>query len=255
VTQTVLEGALADIAEARHYNEWLFDRARPYLGRVVLDAGAGIGTFTELAARSGRTVVALEPDQALAAHLRERVGARAGVRVVEGGAETLPAEVGDGFDSILCLNVLEHVRDDAVALDGFRARLRPGGRLLLLVPAHRALYGAYDRAVGHERRYARRDLRRLLDGAGLEVETLRHVNPLGALGWLVRVRTRRAGDWPSTSFRAFDRLVPLLRRLDRVPLPFGLSLWAVARRPTSVALPSSRSADDSDGRTGKARPA
>jgi SAM-dependent methyltransferase len=233
VTAT-LEGALAEIAEARHYNDWLFDRARPHLGQVVLDAGAGLGTFTELAAAEASTVVALEPEPELAAQLRERFAGRPGVTVVEGPAEAPPAAVGDGFDSIVCLNVLEHVRADGAALAAFLRLLRPGGRLLLLVPAHRALHGAYDRAVGHERRYARAELRQRLEGAGLEVETLRHVNPLGAAGWLLRVRPGRNGSWPSGSFRTFDRLVPALRRLDRVPFPFGLSLWAVARRPTSV---------------------
>ena len=67
--------------------------------------------------------------------------------------------------------------------------------------------------------------------AGFEIETLRHVNPVGALGWLVRVRLRTSGEWPAGSFSLFDRAVPILRRLDALRLPFGLSLWAVARRP------------------------
>lgn len=223
----MLDRVLADIAQARNYNDWLFARARPYLGRRVLDAGAGIGTFTALAAAAGAEVTALEPDPGFVSNLHERFP---NVTVVEAPAEAIPPGLGE-FDSILCLNVLEHVRDDAAALRGFREALRPGGALLLLVPAHPRLYGGYDRAAGHERRYDARTLRTRLEAAGFDVETLRHVNPLGALGWLVRVRLRRGDDWPSGSFRAFDRLVPALRHLDRVPLPFGLSLWAVARRP------------------------
>jgi SAM-dependent methyltransferase len=128
--------------------------------------------------------------------------------------------------------VLEHVPDHARALRRFRELVRPGGNLLLLVPAHPALYGAYDRSVGHERRYTRPGLRRLLRDGGYELDELRYVNPVGALGWLVRVRLRRTPEWPATSFRTFDRLVPFLRPLDRLRLPFGLSLWAVARRPS-----------------------
>jgi SAM-dependent methyltransferase len=223
-----LDRVLADIAEAQNYNDWLFARARPYLGRRVLDAGAGIGTFTALAAAAGAEVTALEPNPAFVSHLRERFPE---VTVVEAPAEALWPGLGE-FDSILCLNVLEHVRDDAAALRGFCEALRPGGALLLLVPAHPRLYGGYDRAAGHERRYDRRTLRARVEAAGFDVETLRHVNPLGALGWLVRVRLHRGDEWPSGSFRTFDRLVPALRHLDRVPLPFGLSLWAVARRPS-----------------------
>jgi SAM-dependent methyltransferase len=225
-----LGGALTQIDAAPNYNDWLFARARPHLGRRVLDVGAGLGTFTERAAATGAEVVALEPEPAFAARLRERFDASPGVAVIEGAAEAPPDETGTGFDAVLCLNVLEHVRDDGAALRAFRERLAPGGRLLLLVPAHPRLYGGYDRAAGHERRYGREQLRRLLHGAGFDVDALRYVNPVGAIGWLLRVRLRRTADWPSGSFAMFDRLVPVFRPLDRLRLPFGLSLWAVARR-------------------------
>ncbi|MGH3102483.1 MAG: class I SAM-dependent methyltransferase [Gaiellaceae bacterium] len=223
------DDVLHELAAARNYNAWIFDRARPFLGRRVLDVGAGVGTFTALAADAGAAVTAVEPDPVLIAELERRAGARSNVEIVQGVAQDVQAS-GD-FDSLLCFNVLEHVHDDAAALRSFREQLAPGGRLLLLVPAHPTLIGAYDRRVGHERRYAKAPLARLLEAAGYDVETLRHVNPVGALGWLVRVRFRRDAGWPSTSFRAFDRLVPVLRPLDRLRLPFGLSLWAVARRP------------------------
>jgi SAM-dependent methyltransferase len=162
--------------------------------------------------------------------LRARFVSDPRIDVVHGDAAALPEGL-SGFDSILCLNVLEHVKHDAAALRGFHAALRPGGALLLLVPAHRRLYGGYDRAAGHERRYDRPALRRLLDQEGFHIDTLRHVNPVAALGWLARVRLHRGDEWPSASFRTFDRLVPVLRPLERLRLPFGLSLWAVAKRP------------------------
>jgi SAM-dependent methyltransferase len=230
VTALTLERALRDLATAKHYNHWLFSRARRYLGNRVLDVGAGLGTFTALVAAKSAEVVALEPEPAFAEHLRERFANTASIRVVEGLAEAPPPEVGGGFDSILCLNVLEHVREHEAALAGFRELLAPSGRLLLLVPAHERLFGPYDHAAGHVRRYSRVSLREVLEAAQLEVEELRYVNPVGALGWFVRIRLARDPAWASTSFAAFDRLVPVLRPLDRLRLPFGLSLWAVARR-------------------------
>ncbi len=224
------EDPLLALAEARHYNDWIFDRARPYLGARVLDVGAGLGVFTELALDAGAEVVACEPDPEFVATLRERVGARAGATVREETAESL--DPGSGFDSAICFNVLEHVPDDEGALRRIRELLRPGGRLLLLVPAHPRLHGAYDGAVGHERRYTGAGLRNALVGAGFALDELRHVNPVGAAGWLVRMKLRSDASWPASSFRTFDRLVPLFRPLDRLRLPFGLSLWAVARRPS-----------------------
>lgn len=224
-----LDVVLDKLAEAPRYNAWLFDRARPHLGAGVLDAGAGTGTFTELAANAAREVVAIEPDAQFAELLRGRFSSRSNVRVVQADLEDLGGVEG-GFDSVVCFNVLEHVRDDARALAQLAERLAPGGRLLLLVPAHPVLYGPTDRAIGHVRRYRKGALRGLLERAGYEVEQLRHVNPAGALWWLVSARWPRSEQMPFAPLSTADRVVPLLRPLDALRLPFGLSLWAVGVR-------------------------
>lgn len=215
------------MAQADNYNTWLLDRSRPYLGRRVLDVGAGLGTFTKLAA-DGREVVALEPEAAFATDLRKRFAGRPNVQVVEAEADEL--EESEPFDSVICFNVLEHIPDHEGALRQFHSRLAPGGHLLLLVPAHPFLFGAIDRTVHHERRYRREPLRKLLEQTGFAVQTARYVNPLGALGWLVSGRVLGRGQIPTGPLRLYDSLVPLLRALDRLALPFGLSVWAVARR-------------------------
>jgi SAM-dependent methyltransferase len=214
------------MAAAEHYNAWLLERSKPYLGRRVLDVGAGIGTFTELLAPLCALVVAVEADPEFARILERRFANYANVEVVHAEAErSLPA---GPFDSIVCINVLEHIADDDEALTSFRARLSPGGTLLLLVPAHPSLYGATDCMLGHQRRYRRGELNGRLKKAGFAVDVLRYVNPIGALGWLVSARLLRRREIPRASLALFDRTVPLVRHLDRLRLPFGLSLWAVA---------------------------
>jgi SAM-dependent methyltransferase len=216
---------------ARNYNAWLLDRARPHLGPRVLDLGAGIGTFSAALADLGAHVVAIEPDPALAPTLRARLAGRENALVVEQQLEELSADaIGGAADAIVCFNVLEHMADDAEALGRMRELLVPGGRLLLLVPAHPALRGAVDAAVGHERRYTRSGLAAALGEAGLVVRALRHVNPVGALGWLVSSRLLRVDDVPTGPLALYDRLVPALRLLDALRLPFGLSLWCVAEK-------------------------
>jgi SAM-dependent methyltransferase len=221
------------MAKADNYNRWLLERGRHYLGKRVLDFGAGLGVFTDLVAE-GREIVALEPDPAFVLQLRERFADRPEVTVV-GGDESELGPDDAGFDTVICLNVLEHIRDDVETLRRIRARLVPGGFLLLLVPAHEVLFGEIDRNVGHERRYRRRVLAERLRRAELDVVELRHVNPLGALGWLLSSRILRRSQVPEGALSVYDKLVPLLRRLDVVPLPFGLSLWAVARRPSTAS--------------------
>jgi SAM-dependent methyltransferase len=219
---------------ADRYNEWLLDRGRRYLGARVLDVGAGLGTFVELLP-AGTEVVALEPDSEFAAAMRSRFAERPNVRVEEIGVEQLGEDEALGlFDTIVCFNVLEHLPDDEAALRTLRARLVPGGYLLVLVPAHERLFGEIDREVGHERRYGRQGLRARLEAADFDIVDMRHVNPVGALGWFAASVVLRRQAVPAGPLAVYDRFVPVLRALDHARLPFGLSVWAVARRPSAV---------------------
>jgi SAM-dependent methyltransferase len=224
-----LDVVLGEIEAGAHYTRWIVDRARPYLRGRVLDAGAGTGTFVDLLLLHADDVVALEPAPRFVAMLKERFARKPRVTVVAGDVERPPAGLGT-FDAIICFNVLEHVTDDTAALRALGELLAPEGSLLLLVPAHPALTGPFDRAVGHLRRYTRARVAACFAGSGLRIKTMRHVNPVGAIGWAVRVRLLGRAEWPATSFRVFDRLVPILGALDRLRLPFGLSLWVVGGR-------------------------
>lgn len=217
--------------EAENYNSWLLERSGPYLGARVLDVGAGTGTFTEAFANGHDRVVGLEPDPSLFAILERRLGTRPNVELLQIESRELSALLPDKrFDSIVCFNVLEHIANDAGALLDFHSMLLPAGCLLLLVPAHPLLFGAIDRTVGHERRYRKRALRASLEAAGFDIQELRYVNPVGAVGWFVSSRLLKQAHVPEGPLRHYDRVVPLLRAFDRVDVGFGLSLWAVARR-------------------------
>lgn len=216
---------------ARRYNEWLLERALPYVGERVLEAGAGVGTFTVMLARDDRRVFANELDPEFAEFLEERARTLPNVDVLRNNLlEVTPELLGGPVDSIICFNVLEHIARDVEAVAAMRRCLRPGGRLLLLVPAHPFLYGATDRAVDHERRYTRAGLGDLLHRSRYAIEELRYVNPVGAAGWFVSSKVLRRSTLPAGPLSVFGRLVPVLRFFDRVPMPFGLSVWARAAR-------------------------
>lgn len=223
----IQEETLRRIEGAGNYNAWLLERALPDVGRRVLDVGAGVGTFTARVAE-GREVVALEPDAEFAEALADRFASNPNVRVLHERIEDLSEE--RAFDSIVCFNVLEHIADDRATLETFHRLLVPGGTLFLLVPAHPTLYGSLDRELYHHRRYRRADIRRLLVGSSFEPRVVRYVNPVGGIGWLIAGRVLRRSLIPGAPLALFDRLVPLLRRLDSVEVPFGLSVWAIAQR-------------------------
>ncbi|HZS32982.1 MAG TPA: glycosyltransferase [Methylomirabilota bacterium] len=222
---------LLRLSRAERYNRWMFGQLAPWLGQRVLEIGAGIGSLTRfLLDRSLVLATDLNPRylrilaNTFERHTRVEV-APLDLRTFD--PATLAAR---GIDTVVCLNVLEHVEDDRAALRRLHDALVPGGRLLLLVPAHPRLYGSIDRAVHHFRRYARADLVRRLEEAGFHVERTIFFNRLGVAGWFVNGSLLRRQRVPGLQVRFQNLLVPLLRAEAHVPLPFGLSLIAIARR-------------------------
>jgi SAM-dependent methyltransferase len=139
---------------------------------------------------------------------------------------------GHGIDSIVCMNVLEHVQDHLAALRNMAAVLPTGGKAVLIVPAFEALYGPIDRHLGHYRRYSKRDLKGLAAAAGFSVKSLRYMNSIGCLGWWVNARILRKTEQSAGQIRTFDRwIVPPLEWLEsRMEPPFGQSIFAVLSR-------------------------
>ncbi|MCX7016209.1 MAG: methyltransferase domain-containing protein [Candidatus Sumerlaeota bacterium] len=132
---------------------------------------------------------------------------------------------------MVSLNVLEHVNDDHGALRRFHDLLAPGGRLALLVPAHPGLYCKMDEQLGHVRRYDWRDLKANVQGAGFQIERVKHFNPLGAIGWFLSGKVLRARHIGGVQVRLHRWLFPLARLLNRLNLPgLGLSHIVIARK-------------------------
>jgi glycosyltransferase involved in cell wall biosynthesis len=226
-----LHATLRRMAALDRYNAFLFEQIRPAIGQRVLEVGAGTGNLTQFL-RDRDKVVATDVDPEYVELLRRRFEhhTNVDVAVFDLGAEPPPRLANERFDTIICLNVLEHVADDRGALVRLRDLLAPGGRLVLLVPAHQSLYGTIDEAIGHHRRYERDALVRLLDEVGLQVETRMHVNATSIPGWVLNGKLLKRRSVPGMQARIANRLVPVYRLERKLNLPFGLSVIAVARR-------------------------
>jgi SAM-dependent methyltransferase len=212
------------------YTGWIASILRPWMRGRFLEIGAGIGNLTRYFLEAPSLTVVDVNGEYLAELTRRYAPARLATEVMDVTAPVDP--LGDRvFDTILMVNVLEHLEDHESVLRRVHRHLAPDGHLLLLVPAHPALFGGVDREAGHVRRYERRGLAATLGGTGFEVVTLRYFNMLGALGWWVNIRLLGRRYLPSLQARLLEWLVPVLRLEDLIAPPFGLSLIAVARRP------------------------
>lgn len=205
----------------------MFDRVRPWVGDRVLEIGAGIGNLSQFLVDRPAVVLTDTAEEYLR-RLRERFGHLPNVDVMRLYLPTVDGPVTTrSFDTIVCLNVLEHVADDALSLTAMRGLLGQGGQLILLVPALPALYGSLDRALGHVRRYTPRELRTKFGRAGLRLRHLEYFNLAGIPGWWFTGRVLRREVIPAGSLRWFDRLVPLFRLERLLPLRLGQSLIAI----------------------------
>jgi SAM-dependent methyltransferase len=143
------------------------------------------------------------------------------------------------FDTIVCFNVLEHIRNDVDALKNLRQLLIPGGALLLFVPADESLYGSLDEQVGHYRRYTAETLRSAMEAAGFEIPVLTYHNVFGRFGWWLNARVLKRREMPGGQSKIFDWFVPLLRRIEPKSPRNGLSLVAVGKVPEVLSADAS----------------
>ncbi len=221
---------LRRMAANDRYNRLIVSKIEGDVGQRVLEIGSGLGNIS---GHLGRREIMLVSDisDTYLEKLQQRFKGNSRVRVVrydlnEGSRPDLQNL---NLDTVICLNVLEHIEDDAAALRGIAGMLRPGGRLILLVPAHAPLYSPLDKHLDHYRRYSRKGLTDLLQRTGFAVERRFFFNMLGALGWWVNGRLLRRKVLPGNQLRFFNLLAPLLHCEAFIPVPFGLSLIVTAQ--------------------------
>jgi len=211
------------------YNQWMFEQMAPVVGDEVLEVGSGIGNLSAFLADRPR-ICLTDVSETYLHLLQARFGHQGNVAVHHWDLGTPAPQVllPGSFDTIICLNVLEHIEDDRAALQRMHHLLKPGGCLALLVPAHPFLFNGLDEGLHHYRRYHKDGLSRLLSETGFRVRKIWYFNALGALGWFLNGNVLKKTLLPSGQMKLFDLLVPLLKLERLIPLPFGISVIALA---------------------------
>ena len=220
---------LESVASAIRYHDWLVSLTAPYLGDHPLELGSGLGDYAVRWLDRGVpqvTVTEIDPDRL--ARLEERFADedRVHVRYLD-----VHRPKRADHSALVMVNVLEHIPDDVGALRAAHTLLRPGGRVVVLVPAFEFAMSRFDRAVGHVRRYTTKSLTRAMTEAGLAVDDVRYVNMPGLPAWFVGMRLFRMTPGEGRALTLWDtHVIPRARRWEeRHRPPFGQSVLAVAR--------------------------
>ena len=219
------------LTEAKNYNRWIAANFFPYIEAPLLEFGSGIGNISELL--SSHTPLCLtDTDEGMLAHLKDKFSHSNDVSVnFLDITQPPPEHLVGSFQTVIGINVLEHVENDEKALFHLGSVLKPSGRLLLLVPAKKWAYTELDRQLGHFRRYEKKELAEKLVKASFHIEKLYFFNIVGLMSWIIRDKIQRAGGLRPYQVSSFDTIVPILKRVEsRVSMPVGISLIAIAQK-------------------------
>lgn len=222
----VLEG----LATAVNHRQWFVELAVPYLGDDPIEIGSGLGDYAVEWARVCRRFTATEADAERLVVLKERLAGRPNIEVRQ---MVLPHSGQASYSAAVSYNVLEHIEDDQAALSCMAKLVRPGGAVVIIVPAFPFAMSPVDVATGHVRRYTRLSLNRAMTRAGLRVEQISYANALGLLGYYMATSVFRLMPKEGPMVKLYDTLVlPVTKAVERVVRPpFGQSVFAVGRRP------------------------
>lgn len=221
---------MLEIAMERYY-AWVYEVIAPWLGHALLEVGSGVGVMSKYLLTRGDPVVLSDHHPAYVSLLRERFAGEAHADYQLLDLTRSPLKVICPVDTIVCLNVLEHLEDDRAALRGLAALLNDGGRLVLQVPNYPRLFGTLDRTYGHFRRYSRRSIAIRLADAGFRITWMRNFNPVGIAGWALSGKVRRTPRLDRRSARLYNAIEPLARRVDALSRFCGLAL-IICAEPT-----------------------
>lgn len=221
---------LESMSFALNYHKWIVDELVPFLGLNVVEVGAGVGDLTAILLQTElKHLYAFEPASNLYPKLRDSLKGQSRVSAINDYFK--PHLITGVIDSVLYINVLEHIEDDTAELQMVNSALRTGGHLLLFVPALPWLFSEADSSVGHFRRYYKKDLMKLVEKVGFSIERAYYFDLAGILPWYINFVLLK-NSFNSSSVSLYDKLViPPMRVFERLfRPPLGKNLLIVARK-------------------------
>lgn len=230
VDSSAQEFWLEQLGSSPAINDWYFSKIRNHLGAKVLEIGCGVGTFTRLIGETGAEVLGLDINKEFVEVARQATSDIDLVKVDQ--ADVTNGDWNKEFDTVVALDVIEHIEDDRAMLEALFAALHPGGTAIIKVPAMQSIYGTLDEVVGHYRRYSRKTIEAVMSEAGFESIDVHYFNVPGILGWWLNGSLLRRTVPSAGQVEMFERLLPVVRAVDFVsPNCLGLSIVATATRP------------------------
>ncbi|MCM4154776.1 class I SAM-dependent methyltransferase [Gramella sp. AN32] len=225
------------ISQADAFNKWMYDTIKPFVKGRVLEIGSGIGNISELFIEDGAEIMLSDLRTEYCEILKAKYNTKSNFLGVEEidlnhkDFESLYADHINSYDTVFALNVIEHIENDDLALKNCKKMLRPGGHLIILVPAFQKLYNQFDKNLGHFRRYTLDTLKNIFIQNKLSIIRRQYFNFAGIFGWYLSGKILKKESIPAGQMKLYNKMVPLFKLADIMTLKqVGLSVIVVGRK-------------------------
>jgi 2-polyprenyl-3-methyl-5-hydroxy-6-metoxy-1,4-benzoquinol methylase len=216
------EKTLAAIAAADNFNKWMYNTIRPYIKGDILEIGSGIGNISQFFLQNKGNITLTDLRSSYCEILEQKFGdypnlkAVLKVNLTHPEFETEYASLLESYDTIVALNVVEHIENDELAIANCHKLLKPGGHVIILVPAYQWLYNKFDKGLEHFRRYTRKRLTDLIRKNDFEIIHSQYFNLVAIAGWFVSGSILKKETIPEGQMGIFNKLVPVFKVVDKV---------------------------------------
>jgi SAM-dependent methyltransferase len=228
---------LETISRANKFNQWMFDTIYPYCKGRILEIGSGIGNISQFFVDAKAFITLSDIRENYCSQLKDRFSDASTLEdvillnLIDPDFERKYAHYKNTFDTVFALNVVEHIKDDVLALKNCKFLLKDGGTLLILVPAYQSLYCSFDRELGHYRRYTRKTLSNVFEENHFKIDHYRYFNSAGILGWIFSGKILKKKTIPEGQMGIYNKLVPVFKIFDKIFLrAIGLSVILVGKK-------------------------
>ncbi len=229
----VLTDSLENNKALKNYNCWIYENIKPALGKNIIEIGCGLGAIIDFMINETNKITGVDISDEYIKYLKKHYKKYKNIKIIKSDILQLPGKVkNNSFDTVVMINVLEHIKDEDRAVKIVRKILKKGGKLALMVPAFNMLYGPLDKNVGHYRRYEKKFLKELLSKNNFDIQGIYYMNFVGFFGWLLNVRILKRNYTPKNQSFLFNKfIVPILKKIEKwIKPPVGQSIIVIAKK-------------------------
>jgi len=228
-----MEQNLELVSDMPNYNKWIFNKIQPYLGETILEIGCGIGNITQFLIKKSQ-VIAIDSNGRYLKKIKKKFRTYNNIvplKIDITNKDHIKQLKNYNIDTILCLNVLEHIKYDQTCLENMYQILKQDGKIVLICPNNKRLFGSIDKANLHYRRYSKKDLKNKINKAGFVIIKSLYINLFGIFGWIFHGRILKKKVHIKSHFKFFNIISPILMKLENIIKPYtGLSILIVGTK-------------------------